>query len=48
MLEKYGVENFFQTDEIKKQTIIFNKKISYEKFILNNEYDIPLFSLDDY
>ena len=48
MLAKYGVENYFQTNEIKKKTTFANVKTSYEKFILNNEYDSPMFSLDEY
>ena len=47
-LARYGVENCFQLDEIKKKIAFANAKISYENFILNNEYDEPLFSLDEY
>lgn len=47
-LQKYGVQNYLQTGIPQKQSGIKRITDSYEQFILNNEYDEPMFSLEDY
>ena len=42
--ENYGVEHYSQSDDFRYS----RAKLSYEKILLTNEYDEPMFSLDDY
>jgi hypothetical protein len=44
LVDNYGVDHFSKTDEFKYE----RAKMSYENIILKNEYDSPMFSLEEY
>lgn len=48
LLERYGVEKLSLTPNAKKAAQFNSGKRSYERYILKSEYDIPLFSLEEY
>ena len=48
VLEKYGVDNVSKRPEAKAYLGTGLKKKSYEEVICKNEFDEPMFSLDDY
>lgn len=48
MLEKYGVDNASKRVEAKKYLGSGTQKKSYEKYILNNEFDQPMFTFEEY
>lgn len=47
-LERYGVDNIFKHESVKCKSSLEKMKKSYNDFILNSAYELPLFSLDDY
>lgn len=47
-LKKYGVSTFFKTEECLRRSAIATARKSYRNFIENNDFDIPMFSEDDY
>lgn len=48
LLENYGVTCSFNIPSVEEKSAIAIKQRSYEKFILGSEYDIPLFSFEEY
>ena len=48
LLEHYGVSKPSLTPNAIKAARLNSGKRSYERYILNSKYDIPLFSLEDY
>jgi hypothetical protein len=47
-IEKYGVDTPFKMEKTKTTNKIRTKTKSYNEFILNNEFDEPMFSLQEY